>query len=103
MRGLLLAMYITLGVLQSFAIFAGLTQSFAVEGLPALILAPLAAYTPAVGTAAAFFLSMEAWGLTPFQAGTLFIGPFVLIAVAYIGVRTAGGAAHGASRRKRRF
>lgn len=103
MKGLLLVMYLALGLVQSFAIFAGLIQSFAVQGLPALVLAPLVAYTPLIGTAAAFFLSMQAWGLTAFQAGTLFVGPFTLIAVAWIAVRTAGRAPDAAVRRKRRF
>lgn len=101
MKGLLLVMYLALGLVQSFAIFAGLTQSFAVQGLPALVLAPLVAYTPVAGTAAAFFLATKAWGLTAFQAGTLFVGPFALIAVAWIGVRTAGRSPGGAVRRKR--
>lgn len=108
MRALAVVMYLALGCLQAFAIFAGLINWLELDWLPALLIAPVAAYTPVVGTAAAFFGAVHGWDLDMMQAAVVFIGPFVFIAVLYAAAATAarpdplnGGRVSGGRRRRR--
>lgn len=90
MQALVLIAYVTLGLFQFAAVMAGLEDWI---GLHWIIAAPLAlfiAYIPPAGTIVGMFGAVTAWHWSWFQAGGLFFGPFVVVAVMAMGVGVLG-------------
>lgn len=85
MQALIYIAYLILGLFQLAAVMAGLEDWM---GLHWIIAAPLAlfiAYIPLVGTIVGMFGAVTAWHWSWLQAGVLFLGPFVVIAVMAMG------------------
>lgn len=73
--------YFLLGVFQFFALWSGIEVWLDINSLFAAILALFLAGIPIVGTALGMYGAVEAWGWSWIQAGALFFGPFMVIAI----------------------
>ena len=80
MRAILVIGYLALGVVQFFAIIAGL-QEMGVHWMLSGIVAMFITYIPILGTAAGVYGAITAWGFTLLQALALFFGPLAVFAV----------------------
>ena len=85
MQVLVYIAYMILGLFQLAAVMAGLEDWVGLHWLLAAPLAMFIAYIPIVGTVVGMFGAVTAWHWTWPQAGGLFLGPFVVIAIFAIG------------------
>ena len=80
MQVLLVIGYIVLGLFQFAAVVAGLEEWVGLHWIIAVPLSIFIAYIPLIGTVVGMFGAVTAWHWSWVQAGSLFFGPFIVVA-----------------------
>ncbi len=102
MGAVVAVLYVVLGAFQALAIFVGLSDWLELPWAAALVLAPVAAFTPVVGTLAAVFGAIHGWSLGVAAAVALFVVPLVAVAALYAAVRAGQAGVRQAPAAQRR-
>lgn len=79
MAGIVLIVFSVLSVIQWFAVYAAFSDWMGLHWVVAGLFSFPVAFTPLIGTGLAIAGAMSVWGMSALGASALFLGPFAVI------------------------